>query len=229
MMAAIERRYAPQIAAELARGYLYHLARWEGLDVEPRNHEGEIAGILESMARVSVTVFGAETDRVLKRVERRDFAATLARLAARYIMLEAFRRRIVAIAETTRQQVIEAVQRGFDAGVGQAGIAAYVRDMVPQFSRQRAAVIARTETHGAANYGAIGAARETGLVLRKVWLAAEDERTREEHAGMDGQSVGMDELFDFGLYSLAYPGDPSGPPEAVINCRCTLGYEPQDA
>jgi uncharacterized protein with gpF-like domain len=230
MMDAIERAHMPQIAAELARAYVEYIAAWEqgrGFAVD-LDHERRMTAIIESMARMAVRAFGAETDRLLKRIERKDFAATLAKLASRYISLEAFRRRITDIAETTRQNVIDAVQRGFDAGLGQEGVGGFVRSLVPSFSRQRANLIARTETHGAANYGAVGAAAETGLTLRKVWIAAEDERTREEHAAMNGTAVDMGAAFDFGAYSLMYPGDPSGPAEAVINCRCTLGYEPVD-
>ena len=38
----------------------------------------------------------------------------------------------------------------------------------------------------------------------------------------------MNELFDFGDYSLAYPGDRNGPPEGVIMCRCFVNYEPKE-
>ena len=230
MMRAIERAYEPRIAAELARAYTVAVAQWEqtGFVGQIEGHENNIRQIASEMATMAVRAFGAETDRLLKRVERRDFAATLAKLAMRYIGLEAFRRRITNIADTTRNQVIAAVARGFEEGLGQAGVAGFVMDLVPQFSRQRASVIARTETHGAANYGALGAAKETGLDLRKIWIAAEDERTREAHAEADGQTVDIDGMFDIGGAALAYPGDPSGPADQVINCRCTIGYVPAD-
>jgi uncharacterized protein with gpF-like domain len=85
-------------------------------------------------------------------------------------------------------------------------------------------MIARTETHGAANYGAGRAARETNLPLNREWIASGDERTRETHAEADGQIVGMDEPFTVGGASLMYPGDPAGPAEEVINCRCSVGF-----
>jgi uncharacterized protein with gpF-like domain len=230
MMRAIERAYEPKIAAELARAYTVAVAQWErtGAVGDIEDHQNNMRRIASEMAAMAVRAFGAETDRLLKRVERRDFAATLAKLAGRYIALEAFRRRIVDIAETTRNQVIAAVARGFDEGLGQSGVARFVLDLVPQFSKARAGVIARTETHGAANYGALGAAKETGLDLRKIWIAAEDERTREDHAQANGQTVGIDDAFDVGGSSLMYPGDPAGPAGQVINCRCTHGYVPAD-
>lgn len=230
MMRAIERRYEPQIAAELARAYTRYIAEWErGGDIpHDLDHVRAMAAIADEMARVAVRAFAADTDRVLSKAERKTFADTMAKLAQRYISLEAFRRRIVAIAETTRSQVIDAVSRGYAEGLGQSEVAKYIRDLVPQFSRHRAAVIARTEVHGAANYGSTGAAAQAGLTLRKVWIAAEDERTRDEHEAMNGKSVGMDDAFNFGSYSLMFPGDPAGPPEGIINCRCTLAYVPED-
>jgi uncharacterized protein with gpF-like domain len=156
--------------------------------------------------------------------ETKDFAATMARLALQYISGEAIRRHITSIVETTRNQIINAVTRGYADGLGQEGVAKYIRGLVPEFSRDRSALIARTETHGAANFGATSAAKETGLPLRKEWIAAEDARTREDHALADGQIVGMDDAFDVGGASLMYPGDPSAPVEQIANCRCAQGF-----
>jgi uncharacterized protein with gpF-like domain len=95
-------------------------------------------------------------------------------------------------------------------------------------SRQRGALIARTETHGAANYGADGAARATGLKLRKEWIAAEDERTRPDHNEANGQIVDMDQAFDVGGEALMYPGDPAGSAGNIINCRCGVSHVVDD-
>jgi len=157
-------------------------------------------------------------------IERKDFASTVAKLAIRYIGLEAYRRRIVNISETTRANIIAQVARGFDAGLGQEGVARLIRQSVPEIARARSSVIARTEVHGAAGYGAQGAAIETGLELSKEWIAAEDERTRDSHAEINGQIVGMQDYFDVGGYSAQFPGDPSLPPEECINCRCVSAY-----
>jgi SPP1 gp7 family putative phage head morphogenesis protein len=101
--------------------------------------------------------------------------------------------------------------------------------LVPQISSYRAEMIARTETHGAANYGSQEAAKQTGLPLAREWLAAADDRTRETHREANGQVVGMDDTFRVGDSDLAFPGDPSGPGEEVINCRCAVGYIVDDA
>lgn len=61
--------------------------------------------------------------------------------------------------------------------------------------------------------------------VRRVWRAVMDSRTRDIHAGMDGQEVGLEEPFiDADGNRYMYPGDTSlgAPAEAVINCRCML-------
>jgi len=180
------------------------------------------------LAIASATTFGARVIDMGKAagrtLETKDFAGTMARLALSYVASEMIRRRIVSISETTRSQIVAGIARGYAAGLGVADIARQIRDVVPLRSESRAAMIARTETHGAANFGANEAARETGLNLRREWIAAEDARTRETHDAANGQIVGMDEPFDIGGALLMYPGDPDGPPEETINCRCAVGF-----
>lgn len=58
-----------------------------------------------------------------------------------------------------------------------------------------------------------------GVVLKKVWIATPDGRTRESHLEMDGEEVDIDEAFSNGCM---YPGDPNGDPSEVYNCRCSM-------
>ena len=90
----------------------------------------------------------------------------------------------------------------------------------------RGEVLARTETLTALNRASVEAmnqAIDTGAinagVVTKVWRTARDNRVRDSHAELDGQTAPIDGVFANGL---AYPGDPSGPPEEIINCRCFL-------
>lgn len=81
---------------------------------------------------------------------------------------------------------------------------------------------ARTMTTSAENSGRMDgmkAAEEKGLVYEKQWMATNDDRTRESHAEIDGESVPLDEPFS---NKLQYPGDPEGDPGEVYNCRCTM-------
>lgn len=94
-------------------------------------------------------------------------------------------------------------------------------DAVQNVWRTRAELIARTETTGAMNAGALQAMRDEG-VTTKVWLATGGPRTRPEHAAADGQTVPIDQPFTVGGYDMQMPGDPSGPVDMTVNCRCSM-------
>ena len=195
----------------------------------PRDFRDRIEATYRQMAIASITTFGSRImeqakARGLKLETKESFAQIMTRRALRFIEQEAIRRRITEVTETTRDQIIRAVDKGYRDGLGQRGTASYILDLVPQISSYRAEVIARTETHGAANYGSQEAAKQTGLPLSREWLAAADDRTRETHREANGQVVGMDDTFRVGDSDLAFPGDPSGPADEVINCRCAVGY-----
>jgi uncharacterized protein with gpF-like domain len=134
------------------------------------------------------------------------------------------------IAGTTREQVLSSVARGTAEGLGLPQIAADIRARSTALSVARAAVIARTETHSAAMWSQVEAIKDTGLVLRKQWVATQDARTRTgedgpfDHANMNGVTVGPDELFDVDGDMLEFPGDPNGDPANIINCRCVLNF-----
>jgi len=64
-------------------------------------------------------------------------------------------------------------------------------------------------------------------VKKMEWVTAGDEHVREDHA-IFGDSGPHDQGYDYlndiggGDGTLEFPGDPNGPPEQVINCRCIL-------
>lgn len=95
--------------------------------------------------------------------------------------------------------------------------------------------IARTEALTAfstARDQAFKQAIDTGLIapenIEKEWSSSGDDRVRETHMDMDGQTVGINEPFVSSTGSaLMYPGDTSlgAGPEDVINCRCQAIYK----
>lgn len=90
----------------------------------------------------------------------------------------------------------------------------------------RARTVARTETLGAVNAGiyrsAVLEAQDRGDPAPfKAWLATEDRLTRDTHRAADGQRTLLTEPFVVGGAPLLFPGDPTGPAQEVINCRCT--------
>lgn len=91
----------------------------------------------------------------------------------------------------------------------------------------RARTVARTETIGAVNAGVFRAAEleaeQRGDVAPfKVWIATDDKRTRPTHDAADKQRTLLREPFRVGGAQLLFPGDPRGPGNEVINCRCSM-------
>lgn len=135
-----------------------------------------------------------------------------------------------------------AIKRGIDLAYGQRQIAASVtsgilqgkslkamaddlQERIPEMSRNSALRAARTAVTGAQNAGrtdSYAAAEKMGVKTKRKWVATLDNRTRHEHGELDGQVVAVDEPFEVGGYSLMFPGDPSGPPHLIYNCRCRI-------
>lgn len=120
----------------------------------------------------------------------------------------------------------DTLARSFDQGWG---IAKTAREMVKALGGTMGdnTRIARTELHTASGVGSDQAARSTGLDMIKEWGATEDQRTRESHEIAGGQRREMDQPFDVGDSKLMFAGDPNGPAEEVIQCRCTTFYHPR--
>lgn len=54
------------------------------------------------------------------------------------------------------------------------------------------------------------------------WITQGDGNVRDIHRAVDGARRSIAGTFDVGGYKLHYPGEPVGPPEVWINCRCLL-------
>ena len=81
--------------------------------------------------------------------------------------------------------------------------------------------IAETETHRDANTAALDAAKRAGATS-KTWITMMDDRVRDSHDYLLGQTVGIDE--DFYTWDGAHAPAPGmfGVPEEDCNCRCEL-------
>lgn len=148
---------------------------------------------------------------------------------------------VADILATTRKQIVEAVQKGLSEGKGVDQIAKEIREAIPAMTRLRSAIIARTETHGAAQYASIKTAKQSRFPLVKMWNSVSDHRTRDfgegdgvvdqaNHRSMNGVSTAMDEPFMVpnkwgGFDPMQFPGDPAGPAYQCVNCRCSLSYK----
>lgn len=133
------------------------------------------------------------------------------------------------ISKTTNKKLDKILARGAADGLSEQEIARSIRDGIGgALGNSRAMTIARTETHSASQDAAFEAIQETGLNVVKEWISVEDDRTRPDHVDANGQVRDMDKPFDIGEEGdeLLYPGDPSGPANQVVNCRCVCVYVP---
>jgi SPP1 gp7 family putative phage head morphogenesis protein len=115
--------------------------------------------------------------------------------------------------------VKESLEEGLLAGESIAQIRDRVKDTFNGISKARATTIAQTETAAAYGTARDEAMKQAG-VQWKQWLTSGNDNVRDSHLHAEGQTVPLDQPFKVGNAELMFPGDPSGPPEEVINCRC---------
>lgn len=123
-------------------------------------------------------------------------------------------------------RVKQEITQGLIRGEGYAPIARRLRETFEGDAVKSIRVV-QTEAHRVQNEGrwlAGDRGREQGIDMRKMWRATLDDRTRDTHASLDGQVVGMDEKFQSPSGATAlYPGA-FGVAAEDINCRCGFIY-----
>ena len=124
---------------------------------------------------------------------------------------------VATLAPDIRAQLADQVAQGASSAEMATALTSYIEAIAPA----KAAVIARTEVIAAANLAATVAYAESGVVDQQEWLSARNERVRVTHAVADGEVVDLGAPFTVGGAQLDYPGDPDGPAEETVNCRCT--------
>ena len=93
-------------------------------------------------------------------------------------------------------------------------------------SFKRALNIANNEANTIMNYTDFLIAKERGYT-QKTWLTMLDPKVRDTHEEVEGQTVGIDEVFKVGDSEMKFPHDLSFSPDPkeVINCRCAVEYK----
>lgn len=137
---------------------------------------------------------------------------------------------LVRIPDEVYNLVFAEITDGVNEGESVSGIAQRVDDVLTTSGSERwanrARVIAITETtraYGAAVTAAgLEQSRITGRLLRKRWRTEHDDRVRPAHRAVDGITLPLYQPFLVGGYPLMFPGDPNGPADEVVNCRCDL-------
>ena len=114
-------------------------------------------------------------------------------------------------------QLNEIITKGYTEGKGINVVASMITKREKQLQTWEAKRIARTEIHNAHNRGVMQIYKDLDVEYTQ-WKAADDDRTRESHAEINGEIIPMGEKYSNGL---EYPGDESGDIEEWINCRCS--------
>ena len=109
------------------------------------------------------------------------------------------------------------ITKGYTDGMGINVVANTLTKRFNELETWEAKRIARTEIHNSHNRGVMKIYEEMNVSYTQ-WIAADDDRTRDSHAEINGEIIRIGDTYSNGL---AYPGDTSGPIEEWINCRCS--------
>jgi hypothetical protein len=144
--------------------------------------------------------------------------------------------KVVKIQNTTRILIAQIITKGLADGLTNIEIAKLIRTTGLISNPKRALKIARTETHTGAVFAqdtlVNTETKRLGIKMQREWSTANDIRVRPafgsktkfNHRKADGQRRAQKKRFNVSGEHLMYPGDPSGSPGNIINCRCVLLY-----
>jgi uncharacterized protein with gpF-like domain len=179
----------------------------------------EVDGIMTVIGQIAMSAWSSASD--VPPVSRHTFVMT------QLAMTENF---LVRIPDEVYNLVFAEITDAVNSGADVDQVAERV-DRVLTFTASerwtnRARTIAQTEVTRAHGAGSLAAGMEqsrlTGRLLQKRWDTENDERVRTSHREVDGQVRDLAMPFYVDGFPLMFPGDPMGPPESVINCRCDL-------
>jgi SPP1 gp7 family putative phage head morphogenesis protein len=185
--------------AAIAQAIESQSAAWQKVMV------GVLSALVEDFGRDAAQALGADV-----RMERRwEFDPMNAALTQWLTTLAA--EEVRTILATNLADVRGILQRGVAEAWSTDETARQLRQFYADRSPYKAMRVARTETTKAATHATLEAGKQSGLCDMKMWVTARDDRVRDEHAAMDGETVPIDGRFSNGLEG---PGEP--------NCRCTV-------
>lgn len=184
--------------------------------------ERVMAGVI-SYLRTSQKKWEAIVAHLFTQGAERSLAVTTADLGLSYNSLHPhvvdFAKRhagelVTDISDTTRKAVANAIATGLAEERTVEEIARLVAES-GAFAPSRAKLIAQTESTRASEGGPVLAlrayAKATGRVFVKRWSGMLDEKERDEHVALEGETRPIDQPFSNGLQ---FPSEP--------NCRCSL-------
>lgn len=123
------------------------------------------------------------------------------------------------------KKISNAISQGIIQGEGIDQIADRIARDTCIAADKSSMMYARTAMTCAQNAGMMERLREAeemGIRVQKRWMAVLDNRTRDSHRDLDGETIDVSEKFSNGLM---HPGDPSTNNfSEICNCRCTMAY-----
>lgn len=138
------------------------------------------------------------------------------------------------ITDAAREPVAAAIATSWAEGASVPQTAAAIQTAVDGVAGYKATMLARTDLIGMSNASGQWAvhqlndasqqAGEGTVIATKTWMSAGDDRVRETHQEAEGQTVPIGDPYQVGDATLMFPGDPDGPDEECINCRCVELY-----
>ena len=114
-------------------------------------------------------------------------------------------------------QINQIISDGYRSGKGINDVANSLTQRFDQLTSWESKRIARTEIHNSHNVAVMDTYQELDVEYT-MWIAAEDERTRDSHLEINGEIIPIGSEYSNGL---KYPGDTDGDIEEWINCRCS--------
>lgn len=221
--------YTGIFKAALQKQVHQYMQRQSVMDISPEPIHKALTSLYKTVGPLWAAYTGIhKVQRELKALMPMGFSERIVELMRQYYGID-----LVNDAElmtrTTRELIAQVLS---DAALSGASFDMIVRTLTthPEFSDMRARRIARTETVTAANGAAIVNAKESGLLMKKEWIAIEDKRTRHSHREVDGTIIALDEAYNVNGSLMMQPGvrtlvnglpTPAG---EVVNCRCTQGF-----
>ncbi|WP_016695024.1 phage minor head protein [Rhodococcus rhodochrous] len=177
--------------------------------------------------KIVASSLGVSTSDITALDRRLASLPTVRQLQSEY--LGQVRNRMVNTPEAVFRDITVQLDKAIAAGEGSDA----QRQRVQQFLSPatgdwtgRAMTVARTESAGAMSHATIEAAALRNELLEEdltqIWICTLDSRTRKSHWAADGQRVPLGSTFRVGRAQIRYPGDPRGPAEEVLNCRCRV-------
>lgn len=112
------------------------------------------------------------------------------------------------------------ISAGLLSGEPLRDIAARITTAFDSIERERAELIASTETAAAYAFASHAAAVKAGVQYKQWIHSVIPVVPRPDHIAIDGLIVPMDQPYPVGDPQLMYPHDGNGSAEDVINCRC---------